>query len=138
MRLLDGTFLSVLLLLDNLDQSVQHGYREPEKNPVKAGTGRGRFEILKLQVSQTRPDTHLTRSRKTWFLNFWMMKLIKTPILPNCKVPNDLSHEVKSKFEFEEKKFSLLLKVAFSRQKRPQTPLFSNKLNSFPQLDNSE
>ena len=30
----------------------------------------------------------------------------------------------KSKFEFEEKKFSLLLKVACSSQKCPQTPLF--------------
>ena len=37
----------------------------------------------------------------------------------------------KSKFEFEEKKFSLLLKVVFSRQKRLQTSLFSNKLNFF-------
>ena len=28
--------------------------REPEKKPVKAGTGRDRFEILRLQVSRTR------------------------------------------------------------------------------------
>ena len=40
----------------------------------------------------------------------------------------ELSHEEKSNFEFKEKKFSLLLKVAFSRQKRLQTFLFSNKL----------
>ena len=55
----------------------------------------------------------------------------------------ELSGKEKSKFEFEEKKFSLLLKVAFSRQKRLQTSLFSNKLNFFPQIqiftpDNSE
>ena len=34
-------------------RSVQHGYRKPEnprKNPAKAGTGRDRFEILRLQV----------------------------------------------------------------------------------------
>ena len=45
-------------------------------------------------------------------------------------VHSELSREEKSKFEFEEKKFkfSLLLKVAFSRQKRLQTFLFSNKL----------
>ena len=45
-----------------------------------------------------------------------------------------LPREEKSKFEFEEKKFSLLLKVAFSRQKRLQTSLFSNKLTFFPQI----
>ena len=43
----------------------------------------------------------------------------------------ELSGEEKSKFEFEEKKFSLLLKVAFSRQKHLQTSLFSKKLNFF-------
>ena len=32
------------------------------------------------------------------------------------------------------KKFSLLLKVAFSRQKYLQTSLFSNKLNLFPRI----
>ena len=32
------------------------------------------------------------------------------------------------------KKFSLLLKVAFSRQKRLQTSRFSNKLNFFPRI----
>ena len=35
--------------------------------------------------------------------------------------------EEKTNFEFEEKKFRLLLKVAFSSQKRPQNSLFSNK-----------
>ena len=38
---------------------VQLGYRKPEnlrKKNVKAGTGRGRFEILRLQVSRTRPE----------------------------------------------------------------------------------
>ena len=44
---------------------------------------------------------------------------------------SELSLEEKSKFEFEEKKFGLLLKVQFSRQKRLQTSLFSNKLNFF-------
>ena len=44
---------------------------------------------------------------------------------------SELSRKEKSKFEFEEKKFSLLLKVAFSRQKRLQTSLFINKLNFF-------
>ena len=38
---------------------------------------------------------------------------------------------IKSIFEFEEKKSSLLLKVAFSRQKHLQTSVFSNKLNTF-------
>ena len=38
------------------------------------------------------------------------------------------------KFEFEEKKFSLFLKLAFSRQKRLQTSLFSNKLNDHNRL----
>ena len=57
---------------------------------------------------------------------------------------SELSHGEKSKFEFEENKFSLLLKVAFSRQKRLQTSLFSNKLNffssnfDFSSRDNSE
>ena len=46
----------------------------------------------------------------------------------------ELSGKEKSKFEFEEKKFSLLLKVAFLRQKRLQTSLFSNKLNFFPRI----
>ena len=49
---------------------------------------------------------------------------------------SELSREEKSKFEFEEKKFSLLLKVAFSRQKRLQTSLFSNKLNFFSSNSN--
>ena len=47
-------------------------------------------------------------------------------------VHSELSREEKSKFEFEEKKFSLLLKVGFSRQKHQQTSLFSNKLIFFP------
>ena len=42
--------------------------------------------------------------------------------------------EEKLKFEFEKIKFSLLLKVAFSRQKSLQTSLFSNKLSFFPQI----
>ena len=48
----------------------------------------------------------------------------------------ELSREEEIKFEFEEKKFSLLLKVAFSRQKRLQTSLFSNKLNFFSSNSN--
>ena len=44
---------------------------------------------------------------------------------------SELSREEESKFEFEEKKFSLLLKVAFSRQKRLQPSLFSNKTELF-------
>ena len=44
---------------------------------------------------------------------------------------SELSREEKSKFVFEGKKFSLLLKVEFSRQKCLQTSLFSNKLNFF-------
>ena len=36
--------------------------REPEKKkPVKAGTGRGRFEIFRFQVSRTRPERGLER-----------------------------------------------------------------------------
>ena len=49
---------------------------------------------------------------------------------------SELSREEKSKFEFEEKKLCLLLKVAFSRQKRLQTSLFSNKLNFFSSNSN--
>ena len=44
---------------------------------------------------------------------------------------SELSRKEKSKFEFKEKKFCLLLKVAFPRKKRLQTSLFSNKLNLF-------
>ena len=49
---------------------------------------------------------------------------------------SELSREEKSKFEFEEKKFSLLLKVSFSRQKRLQAYLFSIKLNFFSSNSN--
>ena len=51
---------------------------------------------------------------------------------------SELFREEKSKFEFEEKKFRLLLKVAFSRQKCLQTFLFSNKLNFFSSNSNFE
>ena len=47
---------------------------------------------------------------------------------------SELPREEKLKFELEEKKLSLLLKVTFSRQKRLQTSLCSNKLNFFPQI----
>ena len=47
---------------------------------------------------------------------------------------SELSREEKSRFEYEEKNFSLSLKVAFSRQKPLQTSLFSNKLNFFHQI----
>ena len=43
---------------------MQHGYRKPEnprKKPVKAGTGQGRFEIFRFQVSRTRPERGLER-----------------------------------------------------------------------------
>ena len=43
----------------------------------------------------------------------------------------ELPRGEKSKFECEEKKFSLLVKVVFSSQKHPQTSLFINKLNFF-------
>ena len=43
-----------------------------------------------------------------------------------------MPREEKSKFECEEKKFNLLLKVVFLRPKHPRTSLFRNKLNFFP------
>ena len=48
----------------------------------------------------------------------------------------ELPRNEKSKFECEVKKFNLLVKGAFSSQKRPQTSLFSNKLNFFSSHSN--
>ena len=46
----------------------------------------------------------------------------------------ELSGEEKSKFEFEEKKFSLLLKREVCRRFCLENATFSNKLNFFPQI----
>ena len=46
-------------ILGTSDYIVQHGYQKPEnprKKPVRAGTGRDRFGIFRLQVSQTQPE----------------------------------------------------------------------------------
>ena len=45
-----------------------------------------------------------------------------------------MPHEEKSKFEFEEKKFSLLLKREVCRRFWLEKATFSNKLNFFPQI----
>ena len=44
---------------------------------------------------------------------------------------SELPHEEKSKFELEEKKFNLLLKVEFSSHKPAFSGVYSNKLNLF-------
>ena len=59
-----------------------------------------------------------------------ILKLIQQSIIEilSCPVKKN------PKLEFEGTKFSLLLKVEFSRQKRLQTFLISNKLNFFPRI----
>ena len=47
---------------------------------------------------------------------------------------SELSREEKSKFELEEKKFSLLLKREVCRRFCLENATFSNKLNFFPQI----
>ena len=49
---------------------------------------------------------------------------------------SELSHEEKSKFEFEEKKFSLLLKREVCRRYCLENATFSNKLNFFSSNSN--
>ena len=47
---------------------------------------------------------------------------------------SELSREEKSKFEIEEKKFSLLLKREVCRRSCLENATFNNKLNFFPQI----